>query len=301
MEVARRESFSAAADALNFTQSAVSQQIAALERQTGVKLLNRNPVSLTEAGRALCARAEEAIAQLRAAESELEQLKGMRDGTLRLSTFASAGAALMPAAIGEFRRRYPGVAVTLSQHEVDESEARVRTGAIDLALTFDYSLAPVVADPLLMRSLLIRERVFLAMSSRHRLARAETVRLSDLTDEPWIRAVNAGLALELLSEVAGVSGFEPQVTFEGDDFETVLGLVAAGLGVAVIPQLALGRRPDVAVRPIENEPLVRTIYATTLVTNYPSPSVLAMQVLLEDTARRLVGEPVAPPDERARA
>lgn len=294
MEVAERGSFSAAADALNFTQSAISQQIAALEQQVGVTLLTRNPISLTEAGEVLCKRAAEAIGQLRAAEVELENLKGMREGTLRLATFASAGSALMPAAIGDFCRRYPGISVTLSQHEVAESEARLRGGELDLALTFDYSVAPAVADPLLTRHLVVCERVFVAIPPRHRLARVEVVRLDDLAGEPWIQAVNAGLALELLSEAAGVAAFEPEVTFEGDDFETVLGLVRAGLGVAVIPQLALGREQSVAIRPIKGDPLTRSIYATTLATSHGLPSVLAMQVILEDTVGRLtVRDPVS--------
>jgi DNA-binding transcriptional LysR family regulator len=287
IEVARHGSFSAAADALNFTQSAVSQQVAALELQAGTRLLYRNPISLTEAGEVVCARGQRAVAQLRAARVELEQLEGLREGSLRLATFASAGSQLLPHALAAFRRQHPHVAVTLAQHEVEESEASIRAGTLDLALTFDYSVAPSPPDPMLSRAPLVREPVCIAMARDHRLAREPRVRLDDLVNEPWVRAVHAGLALELLSEAIGASGFTPEVTFEGDDFETVLGLVAAGFGVAVIPELALGTADRVVVRRIDGDPLTRSIYATTLATDHPPAAVPAMKAALRDAVRRL--------------
>lgn len=280
MEVAERQSFSAAADALSFTQSAISQQIATLERQAGIKLLNRKPVALTEAGRLLVARAEKAIVQLQAAEAEVENLKGLRDGSLRLATFASAAATLMPAAIGEFNRRYPGVVVSLAQSDVGESEAGLRSGELDLALTFDYSLAPAPGDEMLARTPLLEEPVYLALARGHRLARASEVRLHDLADDPWVAAADSGLDLQLLADAADGPAFVPRVTLEGGDFDTVLGLVAAGVGVAVVPRLALRGADRVVVRPLAGEPLTRSVYATSLATSYSPPTVGAMLPIL---------------------
>jgi DNA-binding transcriptional LysR family regulator len=283
IEVAERQSFSAAADALSFTQSAISQQIATLERQAGIKLLNRKPVSLTEAGRLLVGRAGQAIVQLQAAETEIESLRGLRDGSLRLATFASAAATLMPAAIGEFSRRFPGVSVSLVQSDVAESENRLRSGELDLALTFDYSLSPAPRDEMLARTLLLEEPVYLVMGPGHRLARATSVRLHDLANDPWVAAAESGIDLRLLADSADGPGFDPKVTLEGGDFDTVLGLVAVGVGVAVVPRLALRGARQVLVRPIEGLALTRCVYATSLATNYLPPTVQAMVPILRST------------------
>src|SRR3954469_12508767 len=120
-EVAQRGSFSAAAEALSFTQSAVSQQIAALERESGTKLIERNPrgLRLTDAGRALVDHADAILARLDDAEEELAAIAGLRGGRLRLATFQSAGATLVPRAVGEFHRRHPSVELTVALEERD--------------------------------------------------------------------------------------------------------------------------------------------------------------------------------------
>src|SRR3712207_1427948 len=124
-EVAQRGSFSAAAEALSFTQSAVSQQIAALERESGSKLIERNPrgVRLTDAGRALVQHADAILARLEDAEEELAAIAGLRGGRLRIATFQSAGATLVPRALGEFHRRHPDVELTVRQEECAAPEA----------------------------------------------------------------------------------------------------------------------------------------------------------------------------------
>src|SRR3954454_10584328 len=137
-EVAVRGSFSAAAEALSFTQSAVSQQIAALEREGGTSLVQRNAraVRLTEAGEALVRHAEAILARLGEAEAGLEAIAGLRGGRLRLAAFESACASLMPSAIAEFRAAHPGVELSLAMAEPEESEPRLRSGELDLALGF---------------------------------------------------------------------------------------------------------------------------------------------------------------------
>src|SRR5947208_4565701 len=140
-EVAYRGSFSATAAALSYTQSAVSQQIAALEAETGLPLLERHPrgVSLTAAGQTLVAHAEGILARLDSAEAALSAIAGLRGGRLRMASFPTAGATLMPVAIAEFRTTYPEVELTLAEGEPEEIVPRLRGGELDLALLFDFA------------------------------------------------------------------------------------------------------------------------------------------------------------------
>lgn len=315
-EVARLGSFSAAADELSLTQSAVSQQIAQLERQLGLQLLHRTPgaIRLTEPGAALVERLESALGHLSAAEVELERFRGLRTGRLRVGAFASAGARLVPEALRRFRERHPGPVLTLRQLEPEAALAALVRGDLDLALTFEFgrvdgaaSGAGGVARPgrsVELGSLdgaatgipgvaasvscgrgvpdglactpLFDEPVLAALPAGHRLASEPALRLGDLAGEPWVRALQAGLPFELLARWAEAEGFGPRVEFEGDDFATVLGLVAAGLGVALVPELALGRPPDgIALKSLD-PPLVRRVQVVTLAARYTPPAVEAM-------------------------
>src|SRR2546423_7296631 len=143
-EVARRGSFSAAAEELSYTQSAVSQQIAALEQEADAKLLERGPrgVRLTDAGRALVEHSEAIFARLAAAEAELDDIAGLRAGRLRLASFSSAGATLAPLAAGLFRQRHPGIRMELVEADDDESIPLLRAGELELALIFEPHLLP---------------------------------------------------------------------------------------------------------------------------------------------------------------
>src|SRR5215217_318670 len=147
-EVAAKGSFSAAAEALSFTQSAVSQQIAALEREAGTRLVDRSArgVRLTEAGEALVRHADVILARLAEAEAELEAIAGLRGGRLRMAAFESAGATLMPLAIAQFRARHPAVELSLSLLEPEDSVPLLRTGELDIALTFDVREQPRAED-----------------------------------------------------------------------------------------------------------------------------------------------------------
>src|ERR687894_2936315 len=142
-EVAAQGSFSAAAEALSFTQSAVSQHVAALEREAGASLVERGPrgVRLTDAGRALVEHADAIIARLDDAEEELAAIAGLRGGRLRIASFQSAGATLVPRAMGEFHRRHPDVDVTVRQEDCGANEA-LAAGEADLAIVMDFPHMP---------------------------------------------------------------------------------------------------------------------------------------------------------------
>src|ERR671933_1675134 len=145
-EVAQRGSFSAAAEALSFTQSAVSQQVAALERESGAKLVERGPrgIRLTDAGRALVEHADAIIARLDDAEQELAAIAGLKGGRLRVASFQSAGATLVPRALAEFHRRYPKVELSATTAELNEAHELLRAGEVDVALVMDFAAQPLV-------------------------------------------------------------------------------------------------------------------------------------------------------------
>src|SRR4051794_29881354 len=168
-EVAYRGSFSAAADALSYTQSAVSQQIATLETETGVALLERHArgATLTAAGQTLVGHAEGILARLDAAEASLAAIAGLRGGRLRMASFPTAGATLMPLAIATFRASYPDVEVTLAEGEPEEILPRLRAGELDLALLFEFDGEDTLLGADVTRSELLADPLYLALPRDH--------------------------------------------------------------------------------------------------------------------------------------
>src|SRR6266480_1564854 len=186
-EVAAQRSFSAAAEKLGYTQSAVSQQIAALEREAGSVLIERNPrgIRLTDAGEALVRHADKILARLAEAEAELEAIAGLRGGRLRMGSFPTAGATLLPRAISEFSSRHPAVELSLAEAEPHESLPRLKAGELDLILIDD---APVPdADDDVEYVHLLDDPLHLALPVHHPLVSRRRIRIEDLASEPWIQ------------------------------------------------------------------------------------------------------------------
>jgi DNA-binding transcriptional LysR family regulator len=276
-EVAARGSFSAAAEALSFTQSAVSQQIAALEREAGTVLVERSArgVRLTDAGRALVGHTEAILARLAEAEAELEAIAGLRGGRLRMAAFESAGSTLMPLAIARFRARHPAVELSLSLAEPEESTPQLKSGELELALVMEGAFRSTVADTALELVHLLDDPLYLALPLGHPLARARDLKLADHAGEPWIGGQ---------TDCDG-AGFEPRMAFESDDYAAVQGFVAAGVGVALIPELGLSVvRDDIVIRSLGEETPVRRIQAATLAGGYRAPATAAMLEILVDVA-----------------
>ena len=287
-EVARRGSLSAAAEALDYTQSAVSQQIAALEAETGMTLLQRHPrgVTLTAAGQTLVGHAEGILARLESAEAALGAIAGLRGGRLRMASFPTAGATLMPLAIASFRARHPDVELTLAEGEPEQIAPRLRAGEIDLALLFEFDDAPS-GDELARVELLV-DPLYLALPREHALASRRRLRLEDLRDEAWVQTASASPCAREVVRSCHAAGFEPNVAFESDDYQTVQGLVAAAVGVALIPELALnpGAREDIAIRALSPRPPVRQVVAATPAGARLLPAAPAMLAELEAAAAR---------------
>ena len=288
-EVLAQGSFSEAANALNYTQSAVSQAIATLETEAGVPLIERDRrgVRPTTAGERLAEHAGRILTQLDAAEAELGAIAGVAGGELRLASFPTAGATLMPLAIAAFRSAHPEVILSLVEGEPEELIPRLRDGEFDLGLIFEFEGTGELG-PGLRSAPLFEDPMKLALPKGHRLARKEQVTLADLSDDAWVQTSEASACARHVVRVCRAAGFEPRVSFESDDYLTVQGLVAAGVGVALIPQLALSQTVsyDIAVRELEPDGPVRHVVAATPGTGVSLPAAAAMLEILRDTARQ---------------
>jgi DNA-binding transcriptional LysR family regulator len=288
-EVARQGSFSAAAEALSYTQSAVSQQIAALEAETGMKLLERRPrgVLLTTAGQALVGHTEGILARLSAAEDELSAIAGLHGGQLRMASFPTAGATLMPLAIATFRSRHPEVTLTLAEGEPQNIAPRLNAGELDLALLFEFDDTEIPLQENLTRVALLQDPLYLALPQQHPLVDKRALRLEDLQGEAWIQTSQASPCARHVVRSCHAAGFEPRVSFQSDDYQTVQGLVAAGVGVALIPELALSvLREDIVIRALSPATPVRQVIAATPVGTRLTPAAPAMLGILQDAASR---------------
>jgi DNA-binding transcriptional LysR family regulator len=288
-EVVAQGSFSEAASALNYTQSAVSQAIATLESEAGVPLLDRDRRGArpTTAGERLNAHAGRILTQLDAAEAELGAIAGIKGGELRMASFPTAGATLMPLAIAAFRAAYPEVDLSLVEGEPEELAPRLRDGEFDLGLIFEFEGTGELG-PGLRGAPLFEDPMKLALPKGHRLARKEQVALEDLADEAWVQTSEASACAGHVVRICRAAGFEPRVSFESDDYLTVQGLVAAGVGVALIPELALSQTVsyDIAVRALHPQGPVRHVVAATRGSGVSLPAAAAMLDILRDIARR---------------
>ena len=246
LEVARRESFTAAANALGYTQSAISRQIATLEAEVGAALFDRLPrgVRLTEEGRAFVPHATAVVDRLRAAVADVRAVRTLGGGRLRVGAIPTADMALMVRAISAFRNAYPAVDVAHIEGLTKELVVAVRAGDLDLAVIGTTSPEPAFEGVRLRW--LMDDPLSVALPLGHRLADRETVRLAELADENWI----AGQPHPRDTLIAGVQGgeFQPRIPYVVLEWAAKQGFVAAGLGVTLIPALAAaGVRPDVVV------------------------------------------------------
>ena len=206
-----------------------------------------------------------------------------RGGRLRLGSFPTAGATLLPRAIAEFSARHPGVELSLAEAEPDESLPRLKAGELDLILV-DDAPAPDADDDVEYVHLL-DDPLHLALPVHHPLTSRRRIRIEDLASEPWIQGTQICACTRQVQRACSNAGFEPHVAYESDDFQVVQGLVAAGVGVALIPGLALvSERPDVVIRSIGSKPPVRKITAATLANGYRSPAVTEMLEILKTIA-----------------
>jgi DNA-binding transcriptional LysR family regulator len=282
--VAEHGTLTAAAAALGVSQPAVSQHLRRLERRLGTAVLDRSgrSVRLTEAGRVLARHGATVSAALHAASAEVAALTGLRAGVVRLVAFPSACATLVPRALADLRVRHPGLSVTLVEAEPPESVALLAAGEADVVLTFAYDdlartargpddverptddVATAAPDPRLVHRRLLTDPTLVALPAGHPAATADGLALGDLAADTWIAGCPRCRRHLLTSGRA--AGFEPRVAYATDDYPAVLGLVAAGLGVAVLPGLVRATAagvPGVVLRPVDGTSARRVDAVTT--------------------------------------
>lgn len=261
--VAGHGSLAAAAQALHLTPSAVSQQMAKLEREAGCALAERQGrgLRLTDEGRVLAAHADRILAAVAAASADLDERRGRVLGDVTIGAFPTAARGLAPAVLTMCATRYPDLRIRLQEVEPYQSLGRVASGDLDLAIAQDWANLPVAVPERLASTDIGLDNADIAMPADHPLASRDSVRLLDLAREPWIASTVGTICYDWLTSTFRRAGHEPVIAHQAAEFPTQLALVAAGLGVAVVPRLAADSVPDgvrlVPVRPA----LLRRVFA----------------------------------------
>lgn len=285
-ELALRGSIRSAAQALNYSTSAASQHLAALEREAGVVLLERgrNTVRLTDAGRALVEHADTILAQIAAAETALQAIAGLRGGSLVLASFASAAMVLVPDAIRAFAAEFPEVELTFVEADPEHTLPMLKAGDVDVALVYEYDYVALRPEAGLSYRRLVDEPVRLAVPRGHWAANRPAVPLGELSEESWIVEPRADCRHFTL-RACDAAGFDARVWGESSDYRVTQTLVAAGSAVALVPALALcPPHPDVVVLPIEDPEPHRSVLAAHRQAAGRVPAVRAMLDVLAATA-----------------
>jgi molybdate transport repressor ModE-like protein len=253
--VAHRRSFSQAARDLSLSQPSVSQQVAALEREIGARLLDRRPggLQLTAAGAVLLEHADAIAQRLELAEAQLAEIAGAERSTLAIGAFPTALATLVPAAMA----RLGDARVVVEEGAARALEERMRSGALHLAVSFQDAARPRREPDGLERRDLVRETFLVALAPDHPLAGRERVPLAELAGEAWTAPSPDGIVVR----ACRAAGFEPRITSITRDQLAIRALVARGLAVAMVPGLLADAFRDLPLRPLEGAAPERDVYA----------------------------------------
>jgi DNA-binding transcriptional LysR family regulator len=251
LELSRRGTITAVADALTYTPSAVSQQLAALEREAGVPLLEHagRRVALTPAAAVLVGYAESVFAVLEEASAALAATRTSLTGRLRIGAFPTAARTLLAPALVTLGREHPGLELMVTELDPVAVPGALHAGILDVALTFVYDYVPAEPDPGLHTEPLLEEPVYLAVAAGQ--CGSAHAAIADYRDAPWIAGSPDTLCHALVIRACQACGFTPRIRHHADDFSTVLALVAAGQGVSLVPRLGVTETPpDVTLTPI---------------------------------------------------
>jgi len=270
--VAAEGSVVGAARRLDVSQPTVTHHLAALERHLGARLVERSArgTTLTDLGELLLGRATDVLERLASAEVEVRGLAQHGAVTLRIGTFPTAGATLLPRAVAQVQRE-TGVRVSLVEAEPAELLDRLATRQLHCALVFgDPQVDLVVVDELVAEPL-FDDPFRVVLPADHRYAGLDPLPLSLLADDGWVLAVSPDDPGDLaLAAASAAVGFHPRSVLRTDDYDVAFGFVAAGVGVALVPQMALVDRPDVVVRPVAGLDVRRRVHFVTFRDNRPA-------------------------------
>ena len=289
-EVARRGTVKAAAAAMSLTPSAVSQQLRTLEREAGVALVEHEGrrVRLTEAGLMLVRHADTITDAITEAESALAASRDEVGGSLRVAAFPTAARAILPSIIATLGRRHPALRVTLRDLETEESLTALRMDEVDLAVVDEYDESTRLREVGVDLLPLLRDPIFLALPA-DRWTGDGPIPLDQLRDDAWIMDTEASAIHQVALRACRGSGFEPHVRSICRDYSVIIALVEAGLGVAVLPGLALRDRP-IRARIVAAVPsLERTVLAAVKPARRRHPAVAALLAELRTFGRAASG------------
>ncbi len=287
-ELEARRTVSAVAQALGYTTSAVSQQLAVLEREAGTRLLERvgRNVRLTDAGRVLVGHAQTLLDAAEAAEADVAQVAaGQVAGTVRVSAFQSAFLRIVAPTVHDLAGSHPDVRVEASELEVEQAVPALRLQHLDIVVGDEYDDQPRPVHRDLSRADLVRERVRLVLPLDHPLARRRKVPLAALVEQPWAACQPGTGHREMQIRICRqLGGFEPDLRYASDDFLILLELVRTAGACALLPELVLGyEAPGVVVRDLVEGSLGRTVYLLTRTSR--TPAVRVVTEALERQAR----------------
>ncbi len=285
-------SYAAAAAELRYTPSAVSQQMSALERATGLLLFERSAHSIrpTPHARLRAERAAEVLALLDGLDREVAAIARGETGRLRIGSFPTASARLLPGALAALRADRPGVEIEVDEGELADLLPRLLSGELDLALAYRYDTVPAGWPAGLVETELLREPLSLLLPADHRLAGTGPLRLAALSGERWVAPLADSPGALNLDRLAARAGFVPRVSFRSNDSSVVRGLVAAGLGVALVPGLGISETAGVRPVPLRGRPPRRAVLALHRPAEWPVASSLITAAVV---AIRAIGSTLA--------
>jgi DNA-binding transcriptional LysR family regulator len=287
--VIRTGSFADAARRLGYTGSAISQQIAALERAVKMPLFERDAHSVrpTPAGKFIAERASESLAALGSLEDDIRVMSHGAIGRLRIGSFPTASERLLPVMLAAYVREHPGVEIALDEGEPDELVPLLQVAELDLALVYRYNLVPHSWPRTLNSIHLFDEDLVLLLPKGHRLVEARSIAIGELAEETWISTREGSSGASSLRRVCAGAGFAPRVDYRSNNYDVIMSFVGSGLGIAFIPRLGYVPNDDVRASSLADVKLYRRVTALHGSTK-ANPAVLGAVEALRSAVRTLV-------------
>ncbi|GAA1240133.1 LysR family transcriptional regulator [Janibacter melonis] len=280
-------SVTAAAARLQYSPSAVSQQLRRLEREVGQPLLTRHARGMvpTEAGQVLAGHARKVVRQLTAAEADLAEIAGLRRGQLSIGTFATVGSSFVPLAVQRFRQLYPSIRLHIHSDREQGLIDKLEEGEVGLSLLWDYEWRRIDPSQVALTTL-FEDPTVLVVAADHPLAGERSVHMRDLADEGWIIRSEQHPVVEVLHRSAAAAGFEPRISFEANDYQEAQAMVSVGFGVALAPRTALtNKHPGVRIVSLGDSAPPRRIVVAHRHDRVRAPAEIAFHEVLLDMAQ----------------
>lgn len=292
VEVVEQGSITAAAELMMYTPSAVSQQLRKLEQEVGQPLLNRRSrgVVPTEAGQVLADHARKIVRQMQAAQSDLDQITGLKRGSLTVGTFPTLAGSFLPIVIRVFKKRYPAINLFVRSARFDELVADLESGVTGLCLLWDYPWNPFHDESVRVTEV-FQESTVILVARGHPLADRDEVTMEELRNESWIVRAEAHPVVEVLQRSAHDAGFEPTIGFLANDYQEAQAMVSVGMGVAMVPKTAVAlQHPDVRVLRLGPQAPLRRVLLAQRQDKVYAPAEVAFHSTLLEIARERAGE-----------